>query len=388
MIRIPLSSPDINELDILAVTDVLRTTRLSLGPKLEEFEHGIAEYCGSSNAVAVSSGTAALHLCIRALGIAESDEVIVPSFAFIAVANAVRYERAVPVFVDIEPKTFNLDPNKFEAAITPRTRAVIVVHTFGFPADLGSILEIAKHHSLRVIEDACEAIGAEHQGRKVGTLGDVGVFAFYPNKQITTGEGGAVVTNNSHLASLVRNLRNHGRDDSENWTRHTELGYNYRISELNCALGCEQLKRIEATLIRREQIAAEYSRKLGGSADFDLPPLSAPRGRISWFAYVIRLADKHSATGRDRIIRVMGSRGIELGRYFAPIHLQPAYREFVGKPNSLALTEVIALRVLALPFFHRISPSQIGEVCESLVESISLIEETPAPHSKRAHSAS
>ncbi len=181
--------------------------------------------------------------------------MLVPSFAFIAVANAVRYEKATPVFVDIDPQTLNLDPSLLEQAITPRTRAIIVVHTFGCPAELTSILQIARRHGLFVIEDACEAIGAEYEGQKVGALGDVGVFAFYPNKQITTGEGGAVVTNNSEIALKVRKLRNQGRDDSEEWFQHTELGYNYRISDINCALGIEQLKRIDAILDRRESIA-------------------------------------------------------------------------------------------------------------------------------------
>jgi len=194
--RIPLSGPDITEQDILAVTDVLRSTRLSLGPKLEEFETAMAEYVGATHAVGVSSGTSGLHLCLRALGIGEGDEVMVPSFTFIAVANAVRYERAIPVFVDIEPQRLNLDPAQIEAAITPRTKAIIAVHTFGCPANMGKILTIARKHHLFVIEDACEALGAEYGGRRVGALGDAGVFGFYPNKQITTGEGGMVVTQN------------------------------------------------------------------------------------------------------------------------------------------------------------------------------------------------
>jgi perosamine synthetase len=213
--RIPLAAPDIHESDIAAVAGVLRTPRLSLGPKLEEFERGLAEYIGVPHAVAVSSGTGALHLCIRALGIGEGDEVIVPSFAFVAVANAVRYERALPVFVDIESGTLNLDPATIEAAITPKTRAILVVHTFGCPAELAEIIRIARKHSLFVIEDACEAIGAEYDGHKVGALGDVGVLGFYPNKQITTGEGGAVVTRNPVVAALVRSLRNQKRGDSE-----------------------------------------------------------------------------------------------------------------------------------------------------------------------------
>jgi perosamine synthetase len=368
--RIPLSSPDIQESDISAVVEVLRGTRLSLGPKLEEFERAIGYYTGADHAVAVSSGTSALHLCIRALGIKEGDEVIVPSFAFIAVANAVRYERATPVFADIEPLTLNLDPSRVEAAITPRTRAIIVVHTFGLPADLDAILDIARRHSLFVIEDACEAFGAEYRGRKVGTFGDVGVFAFYPNKQMTTGEGGALVTRNDKIARFVRRLRNQGRDASKGWFNHTELGYNYRISELNCALGCEQLKRIEQTVIRRGQLAEEYSRRLSGIPEVDCPPLSAPRCRISWFAYAVRLSAQFSEAGRDWIIREMGSRGIELGRYFAPIHLQPAYLLSDRSELSLNVSERFAGRVLALPFFNQIRTVQVEEVCSTLQELI------------------
>jgi len=253
--RIPLSSPDINEQDIEAVTAVLRTPQLSLGPKLVEFERSIAGYLGASDAVAVSSGTSALHLCIRALGISDGDEVIVPSFAFVAVANAVRYERAIPVFVDVDSATLNLDPERLEAAITNRTKAIILVHTFGVPAEIDRILEVSKRHGLAVIEDACEAIGAEYCGRKVGTFGDVATFAFYPNKQITTGEGGAVVTNDVQIASRVRSLRNQGIGAPGNWLAYTEVGYNYRLSEINCALGISQLERLDPILERRESVA-------------------------------------------------------------------------------------------------------------------------------------
>src|SRR5271165_2984895 len=299
VIRIPLSAPDISEADVRAVSDVLRTSRLSLGPKLGEFEAAIAKYVGASNAVAVSSGTAGLHLCVRALGIRDGDEVLVPSFTFIAAANAIRYERAVPVFVDIEPHTLNLDPARVEQAITPRTRAIMLVHTFGCPADIAPILEIAHRHGLFVIEDACEAIGAEYDGSKVGTHGDAGVFAFYPNKQMTTGEGGVIVTNNPEIATLARKLRNHGREDSDNWFQHTELGYNYRISDINCALGIEQLKRIEPILARRAAIARAYDQKLAGLATLQLPLLNVPRRRISWFVYVVRLAGAMNQFHRD-----------------------------------------------------------------------------------------
>ena len=367
--RIPLSAPDVNEEDIKAVSDVLRTSRLSLGPKLEEFEHAIAAYVRASDAVAVNSGTSALHLCLRALGVGEGDEVIIPSFAFIAVANAVRHERATPVCVDIESETLNLDLSLIESAITPRTKAIIVVHTFGCPANMEAILEIAERHDLRVIEDACEAIGAEYNGRRVGTFGDAGIFSFYPNKQITTGEGGVVVTQNPEVSRFVRKVRNQGRDNPEGWFQHSELGYNYRISEINCALGLAQLKRIKPILTQREAVARKYSQILCRRSEFMLPPMIVPCGKISWFVYVIRLGIQFTQLHRDWIVREMNLRGIGVGRYFAPIHLQPLYKHWATWTN-LQVTEEIAPRTLALPFFNRLDNDQIEEVCSNLTELV------------------
>lgn len=377
--RIPLSAPDIIEAEIQAVSEVLRGPHLSLGPKLEEFEECLAGYVGVSNAVAVNSGTSALHLCIRALEIGEGDEVIVPSFAFIAVANAVRYERATPVFADIEPETLNLNPRSVEAIITPRTKAIIVVHTFGCPADLAAILEIARHHRLHVIEDGCEAIGAEYQGKKVGSFGDVGVFGFYPNKQITTGEGGAIVTKNTAIADYVRKLRNQGRDQTKGWFQHGELGYNYRISELNCALGIEQLKRIDQILKRREEIAQIYDRRLSSSQHLKLPPLAVPLRKVSWFVYVVRLETQFDQFRRDWIVEEMSRRGIGTGRYFAPIHLQPIYKRG-GISELYPVTEVSASRSIALPFFNRIREQEIEEVCEIFTELVENSTQSCARH--------
>jgi perosamine synthetase len=366
--RIPLSSPDITESEIQAVTSVLRTPRLSLGPKLEEFENSVACYTGAAHAIAVNSGTSGLHLCVRALGIGEGDEVIVPSFSFVAVANAVRYERAVPVFVDADAQTLNLDPEQVEAAITPKTRAILVVHTFGCPADLSSIFSVARRHRLLVVEDACEAIGAEYEGRKVGPLGDAGVFAFYPNKQITTGEGGMIVTQNSELAALIRALRNQGRSQPGERFEHGELGYNYRLSEINCALGIEQMKRLESILKRRDWVAREYHRRLSGNPGLKLPPLHVPGRRISWFVYVVRLGARFTERQRDWVWREMASRGIGCGRYFAPIHLQPIYRNASGNRLNLPNTEWSAARSLALPFFNNLKEMEIDEVCQTLQE--------------------
>jgi len=373
--RIPLSAPDVTAAEVEAVSAVLRTSQLSLGPQLEEFEQATARYIGTSHAVAVSSGTSGLHLCMRALGISPGDEVIVPSFTFIAVANAARYEGATPVFVDVEPRTLNLDPAKIEQAITPRTRAIVVVHTFGCPAALAEILEIAARHRLPMIEDACEAFGAEYEGRKVGSFGDAGVFGFYPNKQITTGEGGMIVTNDLRIAALARQLRNQGRGAAGGeWLDHEELGYNYRLAEPSCALGIEQLKRVEAILERRAAVAREYQRRLEGHPDLELPPLALARRRISWFVYVVRLRGNRAPAHRDEVLAAMASRGIACGRYFAPIHLQPAYRTQPHRCMDLTQTELIAPRTLALPFFNRITDEQIDEVCRTLCEALATIQ--------------
>ncbi len=369
-LRIPLSAPDVSAPDVEAVCAVLRTRQLSLGPKVAEFEEAVAAYVGSPGGVAVSSGTAGLHLCVRALGIGEGDEVIVPSFAFIAAANAVRYERATPVFVDVDPAMLNMDPERVEAAVTPRTRALLVVHTFGCPAEMDALLDIARRRNLAVIEDACEAIGAEYAGRKAGTLGDLGVFAFYPNKQITTGEGGVVVARDATTAARIRAMRNHGRGAAEGWFEHTEVGFNYRLSDIACALGVSQLGRIEAILARRAAVARLYDERLRGFGDLILPSLERARRTISWFVYVVRLGGRSDVERRDAVRRQLLDRGIACGRYFAPIHLQPAYREGGRLGGPLPVTESEASRCLALPFFNAMSEGEIDEVCGALKEAL------------------
>ena len=371
--EIPLSAPDVTEAEIEAVIAVLRTSRLSLGPKLREFETAMATYIGAAHAVGVSSGTAGLHLALLALGIGPGDEVIVPSFTFVAVANAVRYVGAEPVFADIDGETLNLDPGSVEAAMTPRTRAMIVVHTFGRPANLPALMEIAGRHRLSVIEDACEAIGAEIGGQRVGSFGDAGVFAFYPNKQITTGEGGMVVTRREDVARRVAALRNHGRyesgqagggespESSDAWFEHMELGFNYRLSEMQCALGVAQMARIDEILARREAVARRYCELLEGCENLALPATDVAGQRLSWFVFVIRVAE----TNRDRVRQELAAAGIATGRYFAPIHLQPAYGAWRDRAR-LPVTESIAARTLALPFFNRITDEQIERVCEVL----------------------
>ena len=372
LIRIPLSWPDITQAEADAVLDVLLSGRLSLGPKLAEFERIVAEYCGLCHAVAVNSGTSGLHLAVRALGIEEGDEVITSSFSFVASANAIRYERARPVFVDIDPETMNIDAGKIEAAITRRTKAIMLVHVFGRPAPLNEVMAIARRHNLAVIEDACEALGAEYNAKKVGSFGRAGVFAFYPNKQITTGEGGVIVTGDPRIAELARQLRNQGRDPSADWYEHTELGYNYRIPEFSCAIGIEQMKRIDGMLDRRRQIARKYAQILRSNPDIVTPPLEA-EGKMSWFVFVVRLADQFGGEDRDWMVREMASRGIQCQRYFAPIHLQPLYRRSFGyRTGDLPVTEQVARRTIALPFFNRITDQEIVDVCDNLAELITL----------------
>ncbi len=366
---IPLSSPDITESEIEAVTAVLRSPRLSLGPQMQAFEDAMAEYIGVPHAVAVSSGTAGLHLCVRALGLGEGDEIIVPSFTFIAAANAIRYERANPVFVDIEQTSLNLSPRAIEQVITPRTRAILAVHTFGRPAAITAILEIARRHQLLVIEDACEAIGAEYQDRKAGSFGDAAVFGFYPNKQITTGEGGMVVTPHHELADRIRALRNQGRYDSEAWFQHTELGYNYRLSEINCVLGLGQLKRIEDILRQREKITRLYQQLLSGVSGLVLPATDVPGTRLSWFVYVVRLDASFTEQDRDRILATLNNAGIGCGRYFAPIHMQPAYAAWRNS-TPLPVTEAEACRTIALPFFNHLTEDEIAHVCTTLQNAL------------------
>jgi perosamine synthetase len=368
-LKIPLSAPDVTEAEIEAVMETLRSPQLSIGPRLTDFEESFTRLTGVQNAVAVSSGTAGLHLAMLALGIGAGDEVIVPSFTFIAAANAIRYVGATPVFVDIDGATLNLSPAAVECAITTRTRAVVVVHTFGVPAEMSALMAIAQRHQLAVIEDACEALGAMIGAQAAGSFGDVGVFAFYPNKQITTGEGGMIVTRDGGLAAAMRSLRNQGRSVSDGWLQHTEVGYNYRLSEIACTLGIGQMRRLASILDRREEVARLYRRHLCGEQDLILPIDEIPGVRISWFVYVVRLANRFSTEQRDQVVQELEQAGIGCGRYFAPIHLQPAYANLPVAAN-LDVTEVVAARTIALPFFNRINDSQVASVCEALKQAI------------------
>jgi perosamine synthetase len=371
---IPLSGPDIAQAEIDAVTAVLRTPHLSLGSELPAFEAALAAYHGVPHAVAVSSGTAGLHLALITLGIGEGDEVIVPSFAFIAVANAVLQVGATPVFAEIDAGTLNLDPEAVEAEVTSRTRAILVVHTFGVPAAMEDLIAVARRHQLSIIEDACEALGAEivtgagssRRVLRVGSFGDLAVFGFYPNKQLTTGEGGAVLARDAAHAVRLRSLRNQGRSETGDWLDHIEHGYNYRLSEMACALGRVQLSRIDEMLALRREAADRYDELLSRAAikGLELPSLTLPDCAISWFVYVVRLPEE---VDRDAVQRALAASGIATGRYFAPIHLQPAWRGLPsGQAARLPITEAVARRTLALPFFNRITAEQQERVADAV----------------------
>jgi len=362
--QIPLSQPDITNLERKAVLGVLKTSRLSLGPKLEEFEKVMADYLGVKYAVAVNSGTSALHLIVRALNIGEGDEVITTPFSFIASSNCILFEKAKPVFVDINKDTLNIDIDKIENKITKKTKAILAVDVFGQPADWNALQEIAQRHKLLLIEDSAEALGSEYNGRKCGTFGAAGVFSFYPNKQITTGEGGMIVTNNRKIAEFCKSMRNQGRDESGRWFKYVRLGYNYRLSEINCALGIVQLKRINQILKKREKAAETYNNLLKDCKEIKLPHISK-NIKISWFVYVIRLKN------RDDIIKKLQEKGIQCSNYFPPIHLMPFYRKlFSYKKGDFPICEKISQETLALPFFNNLKKSEIHYVVQEIKKLI------------------
>jgi perosamine synthetase len=368
---IDLSGPDLTDEEVEAVLSVLRTRHLSLGPKLAEFEEVVAGYVGRRHGVAVNSGTSALHLAVRALGIGEGEEVITTPFSFIASSNCLLYERAVPRFVDIDPLTFNIDCDQVETALTERTKALLAVDVFGLPADWDHLRRIADTHGLRLIDDSCEALGASRKvdGRgwaMAGSFGDAGTFAFYPNKQITTGEGGMVVTDDGDVAELCRSMRNQGRDSGAEWLRHARLGYNYRLSDINCALGIAQMSRIDQILAARRRVAGWYEEMLR-DIEGVVAPAEAPDTRRSWFVYVVRLAMCQSWQDLDEVVRRLRGRGIGCSNYFYPIHLQPFYREMFGyEEGDFPVTESTSKQTLALPFHNRLSRQSVARVVDAL----------------------
>jgi perosamine synthetase len=366
-IKIPLALPDITDLERRYVMEVLATPHLSLGPRLVEFEKKLAAYAGVKHAVAVNSGTSALHLVIRALGIGEGDEVVTTPFSFISSSNCILFERARPVFVDIEPDTLNINPDLIAGAVTPRTKAILAVDVFGHPARWDELKRLAKAHRLKLIEDSAESLGSELNGRRCGSFGDTAVFAFYPNKQITTGEGGVVLTNDDAIDQLCRSMRNQGRAEGDGWLQHARLGYNYRLSEINCALGLAQLERIDEIIRARTKVAHLYDKCLGGLNQVSVPRV-APDVKMSYFVYVIRLSNDYAREDRDRILRELQARGIGCSDYFTPIHLQPFYQELGYREGDFPVTEMVAARTIALPFYNRLGQTEIDYVAKQLKE--------------------
>lgn len=363
-----MSRPDIRDDDIEAVISVLRSGTLSLGPWAERFERAFADYVGAAHAVAVSSGTAGLHLAVRAAGLGPGDEVLTSAFSFVASANCLLYEGARPIFVDVDEQSMTIDPALARAAVGERTRGILPVHVFGQPCDMQPLMDLAADSGLVVIEDACEAIGAEYRGRRVGTFGSAAVFSFYPNKQMTTGEGAVVTTDDPALAALLRSLRNQGRDSTGSWLSHLRLGYNYRMSELSAALGAVQIGRIEEMLALRAAVAARYAERLAQVSGVSFLQPAPWTTRLSWFAAIARLDE---GIDRDAVIERLSAQGVPARAYFAPLHLQPLYRERFGyREGQLPVTERLGRSTLALPFHNAMTAEEVETVCSVLEQCL------------------
>lgn len=387
--HVPMSGPDVNDDDRQAVLEVLQTPYLSLGPRLAAFEAAVAEYVGSKFAIAVNSGTAGLHLTAIAAGVGENDLVITTPFSFVASANCILYERGIPVFVDVDRRTGNMDPEQTQEAVEAllagggasrrwlppalrgavgvrlgSLRAILPVHAFGQPADMEPLVFLARKHNLAVIEDACEAIGARYKHHMAGTLGDAGVFAFYPNKQMTTGEGGVIVTHREDWDALFRSLRNQGRDVFDAWLNHSRLGYNYRLDEMSAALGLSQLRRLDELLEKRQRVADWYQERLADIPWIVTPYIAPTTTRMSWFVYVVRVMPP---ANRDAVMAYLAEQGIPSRPYFSPIHLQPFYRQRFGYGDGdFPATEELGQMSLALPFSSVMREEEVDLVCEAL----------------------
>ena len=386
---VPMALPDITDVEREAVMAVLQTPNLSMGPQINDFETTMAEYIGIREAIGVNSGTAGLHLCVRAADIQPGDLVLTTPFSFVASTNVVLFEKGVPVYVDIDPLTGNMDVAQAAQAVEDLTKggaaarrwlprrgaeqtgafkAILVVDVFGQPADYDQIKPLASRYNLKLIEDCCEALGAEYKSQRVGVQGDYGVFAFYPNKQITTGEGGVIVTDDHEAAQLMRALRNQGRAPGDTWLQHTHLGYNYRMDEMSAALGLTQLRRIEELLDKRQQVADWYAQRLEKIEGVQAPVVVRDTTRVSWFVYVIRFAP---GLDRDAIAARLIEKRIPVRPYFLPIHLQPYMVEKFGyQPGDYPVTEDLGRRGLALPFSGMMSEEQVELVCRVLTDCI------------------
>ncbi len=390
-----MSSPDLTQAEREAVLAVLNTPNLSMGQEILDFERAICEYTGAKHALGVNSGTAGLHLCVHAAGIREGDWVLTTPFSFVASTNVILFERATPIFLDVDPLTGNMDVTCLREAVhdlleggsaarrwlprqglkgdgvqrdAPRLKAILPVDVFGQPADLDPILDVAQAHHLKVIEDSCEAIGATYKQRPAGRLGDYGVFAFYPNKQMTVGEGGVIVTDDDEAANIMRALRNQGRAPGDTWLQHTHLGYNYRLDEMSAALGRVQLSRLDELLEKRAQVARWYEERLAEIPGVEIPVVVPETTRMSWFVYVIRL----SGVDRDQVSKELKTRGIPNRPYFIPIHLQPyVASQFGYREGDYPVTEDLGRRGLAIPFSGVMPEGDVDRVCEAIREILS-----------------
>ena len=366
--QVPLSAPYLDEREEQAVIEVLRSGRLSLGPRIDEFEERFAEHVGAPYAAAVSSGTAGLHLLSRTAGLEPGDEAITTPYSFAASANCFIYEGAVPVFADVDPGTLNLDPAAVEAAITPLTRAVVAVDIFGYPCELEPLRGVCSRHGLALIQDACEALGAEYRGAPVGSHGPPAVFALYPNKQITTGEGGVVTTHDEEEWRLLKSLRNQGRADDGGWLEHARLGYNYRIDDIRAAIGIVQLEKLDRILELRGEVASRYGELLAGVEGVAAPLADDSTHRRSWFVYVVKL---DRGIDRERVIGELEREGIGTARYLPCIHLQQYMRERYGFSEGLCpVAEDASRRTLALPFHTALGADDQERVVEVLATAV------------------
>ena len=365
--RVNLSAPWIDERDEELVLQTLRSGWLSLGPTGPRFEALVADAVGARYCAAVSSGTAGLHLAMRLAEVGPGDEVITSPYSFVASANCAIYEGATPVFADIDPQTFNLDPAAVEAAVTERTRAVVAVDIFGYPCEIDPLLEICERHGLAFVEDSCEAIGARYKGQPLGSHGHPATFAFYPNKQMTTGVGGAVTTNDEEQYELLVSLRNQGRLETSSWLQHGRLGYNYRLDDISAALGIGQVERLDEILGARAAVAARYTELLAG-VDVE-PPLADDEDHVrSWFVYVVKLPE---GADRDGVMSRMDERGVATAPYVPSIHLQSYMRERYGfREGMFPVSEDCSARTMALPFHARLGEDDQEYVVATLRESL------------------
>ena len=366
--RVPLSRPYLDEREEELVLEVLRSGRLSLGPWIDEFEELFAERVGAPYAAAVSSGTAGLHMLCHIAGVREGDEVITSPVSFVSTANCFIFEGGRPVFADVDPRTLNLDPDAVEAAITEHTRGIVAVDMFGYPCELDELRAIAERHGLFLVDDSCEALCAQYKGRPVGSHGISGAFGFYPNKQITTGEGGMVTTHSQDEQELVKSLRNQGRSYDSRWFHHPRLGFNYRLTDLQAALGIAQLEKLDRLLALRSEVAARYGELLAGVDGVEAPLADDDDHRRSWFVYVVMLAE---GVDRDAVLERLGAQGIEAAHYVPAVHLQPYMRERYGFAEGMCpVAEDACSRTLALPFYPQLQAADQERVVAALRHAI------------------